>query len=369
MTFPYRLYLASQRWIAAVRFHLRRRAQHWIARGDAARDRKEWRQAQRYYRKALGWYPDSGIWVQYGHVLREDGQWPDAERAYRQAIAATPHNADAHMQLGHLKKSLGDTDAASRHYVEALRRDRNLTEADKGLRLLKGDVGVSRCFPPLSLEERIAAHFWWHSIDLGNGIVTPGRKAPKRMAIEFANTFGCLDLTGRSVLDIGAWNGGFSVEAIHRGATRVVALDHFTWNEPSYRGRETFDLVNEITGLEIEAIDIDLDSPQLSLAHLGRFDIVLFLGVFYHLRDPIAALREIAALAREALVVETLVERRLNPRPSMSFYPGAERSGDPTNWWGPNAACVLELLRQAEFSRIKVARGYARSRRVFHAFR
>ena len=268
-----------------------------------------------------------------------------------------------------MKQVQGDIDAARRYFTEALRRDKSLNGAEQALRAIGGKLDAGGVLAPLSLEERIASQFWWHSIDLGNGIVTPGHKDRRRMAIEFANTFGKLDLSGCSVLDIGAWTGGFSVEAARRGASRVVALDHYSWNAPQFRGREAFDLVNEITGLGIEAVDVDLDAPQLSLEHLGPFDVVLFLGVFYHLHDPIAGLREAAALAREALVVETLIERPLNPRPSMVFYPGAERGGDPTNWWGPNTACILELLRQAGFRRVEVTRGFGRSRRVFHAFR
>lgn len=369
MTLSYRLYSTLRRRIAKGRRYILRRAAYWVARGDAARDRREWRDAQRCYQKALRRRPDfDGIWIQYGHVLKEDGKSDAAETAYRRAITAAPHNVDAHLQLGHLKRSQGDSDAARRHYTEALRRDKSLAEAERALCAI-GTPGCGLPIPPLTQEERIASQFWWHSIDLGNGMVTLGRKDSRRMAIEFANTFGKLDLAGRSVLDIGAWTGGFSVEAARRGAARVVALDHYSWNAPQFRGREAFDLVNDITGLGIEAVDIDLDAPQLSLSHLGPFDVVLFLGVFYHLRDPLAGLREVAALASEVLVVETLIERSLNPRPSMIFYPGAERGGDPTNWWGPNLACVLELLRQAGFPRIEVTRGFGRSRKVFHAFR
>jgi tRNA (mo5U34)-methyltransferase len=370
MTLSYRLYAHLRRWIAGVHRYFWRRAEYWVTRGDAARDRRAWRDAQRFYRRALSRRPSlDGIWIQYGHVLKEDGQLTAAEQAYRRAVDTVPHNADALFQLGHLRQVQGDPDGAHRYFTEALRRDGSLNGAEQALRAIGGKPDAKGVLPPLSLEERVASQFWWHSIDLGNGIVTPGHKDRRRMAIEFANTFGKLDLSGRSVLDIGAWTGGFSVEAARRGANRVVALDHYSWNAPQFRGREAFDLVNEITGLGIEAVDVDLDAPQLSLEHLGPFDVVLFLGVFYHLHDPIAGLREAAALAREALVVETLIERPLNPRPSMVFYPGAERGGDPTNWWGPNTACILELLRQAGFRRVEVTRGFGRSRRVFHAFR
>jgi tRNA (mo5U34)-methyltransferase len=222
--------------------------------------------------------------------------------------------------------------------------------------------------------EEIRQHFWFHSIDLGRGVVTPGLKTLSTMVVEFGQTFDTLDLRGASVLDVGAWNGGFSAEAKRRGASRVAALDHYAWNFPRFRGRETFDLVNRTLGLGLEAFDIDLDAPQLSLAHLGQFDVVLFLGVFYHLRDPLHALREVAALAAKVLVVETHIEEGTDPRPSMIFYPGSELDNDPTNWWGPNRACVVSLLKTAGFARVETTASpelgkIGRSRAVVHAFR
>jgi len=224
----------------------------------------------------------------------------------------------------------------------------------------------------MSREEALAAvgsYVWWHSIDLGDGITTPGRKTPQLMATEFYNTFSKVDLTSKSVLDIGAWNGGFSVEAVRRGAVRVLALDNYTWNHEIFRGRETFEIVCRATGAKIEAADINLDQPRLKLSHLGEFDVVLFLGVFYHLMNPIGALWEIVPLVRELLIVETYIEPTTDPRPLMVFYPGAELVGDPTNWWGPNTALMIELLRAAGFPRIEVSAGAAPDRQVFHAYR
>jgi len=215
----------------------------------------------------------------------------------------------------------------------------------------------------------IAPYTWWHSIDLGGGVTTSGIKSAELMAVEFANTFSKADPRGKSVLDIGASDGGFSVEAARRGASRVVALDQYDSQLEYWRGRETIDLVCRATGIAIEAVAIDLDTPRLSLAHLGQFDIVLFLGVFYHLIDPIAALREIAPLAREVLVLETHVEETGDPRPLMIFYPGSELGGDATNWWGPNTACVRELLQIAGFNRIDISPGSAPDRQLFHAYR
>jgi tRNA (mo5U34)-methyltransferase len=221
-------------------------------------------------------------------------------------------------------------------------------------------------------DEMIAAidrHPWWHSIDLGNGVTTRGCKTAELMAIEFGNTFSALDLRGKSVLDIGASDGGFSLEAARRGAARVVALDQYDRQHGFWKGRETIDLVCRATGIAITVVAADLDSSRLNLAHLGEFDIVLFLGVFCHLIDPIAALREIAPLARERLILETRVEETADPRPLMICYPDARLACDPANWWGPNPACVHELLQIVGFSRIDVAVGSGVDQRVFHAHR
>lgn len=227
--------------------------------------------------------------------------------------------------------------------------------------------------PPISYEQ-IASHYWWHTIDLGNGLVTPGEQTREVMDSRFALTFDQLDLRGKTVLDVGAWDGGFSIEAKRRGAKRVIALDHVTWNMPDVRSRETFDLAVRACGLEIEAFDQDLDAPRLSFtdllsyAKLPAFDIVLFLGVFYHLMDPLAATRELAAITRETLVLETHLEDLSETRPAMIFYPGTELNEDPTNWWGPNRQCIEELLGLCGFNSIEFAMD-GRSRGFFHGYK
>ena len=70
--------------------------------------------------------------------------------------------------------------------------------------------------------------FWWHSVDLGDE-VTPGHKSPELLEHEWANLH-LPDLAGRSVLDVGCWDGWFSFRAEERGAARVVALDHYVWS-------------------------------------------------------------------------------------------------------------------------------------------
>ncbi len=222
----------------------------------------------------------------------------------------------------------------------------------------------------MTIAEEVEKYYWWHTIDLGDGVITPGRKSLDLMQLEAKTLFDGVDLRHKTVLDVGAWNGGFCVEAARRGAAKVVGLDHATWNNPRLHGRETFDLVSRATGNRFDAVDIDLDKPGLSLDFLAKFDIVLFSGVFHHLVDPIAATREIAALAKECLIVETHIETIASGgRPVMIFYPGAELSDDPTNWWGPNIECMIGLLNFFGFPHVTVRDGSGESRKVFHAYR
>jgi len=220
-----------------------------------------------------------------------------------------------------------------------------------------------------NLQEIVASYIWWHSIDLGNGIVTNGVNTLETMELRYQQTFSKIDLVGRTVLDVGTWNGGFAVEAWRRGASSVTGLDHFTWNNPYFRGRDTFNLTSSMTGASLKAIDRDLDDPKLDLSDIGKFDVVLFLGVFYHLKNPLSALREVSGTVKDVLALETHLERFSEDRPAMVFFPGAELAGDATNWWGPNTACIVELLKLMGFARIEISAGFGDTRGLFHAYR
>jgi len=218
------------------------------------------------------------------------------------------------------------------------------------------------------LAEQVGRLHWFHSIDLGGGIVTPGVKSLDVHRAEHAAFFDPVDVRGRTVIDVGAWNGAYSFEAKRRGAARVLATDHYTWTDPAFRGREAFELARSALRLDIESEEIDL--PDLSVERVGAFDVVLFLGVFYHLFDPIAGLANVAKLAREVLIVETHADALELDRPAMAFYPGAELAGDATNWWGPNPACMVALLKALGFAKVDAAWSLEIGHRaVFHAWR
>jgi len=220
----------------------------------------------------------------------------------------------------------------------------------------------------VDLQERVAALPWHHSIDLGGGVVTAGNKSAALCNDEAALIFDRVDLRGRSVLDIGAWNGFFSFEAKRRGAGRVLATDSYCWSHPDIKGREAFEIARSALGLEIDAREID--AIELSAETVGEFDVVLYLGVFYHRYDAIESLAKAARLAKELLIVETHLELRDVDAPAMVFFPGRELANDPTNWWGPNEHCMKELLLGHGFNEIEMTAHPAGSNRaIFHAWR
>lgn len=218
------------------------------------------------------------------------------------------------------------------------------------------------------LQSRVAALNWHHSIDLGGGVVTSGNKSAALCNLEAALVFDRVDLSGRTVLDIGAWNGFFSFEAKRRGASHVLATDSYCWSHPDIKGRETFDIARAALSLEVDAREID--ATDLSAETVGDFDVVLYLGVFYHRYDAIESLAKVARLAKDVLIVETHLELRDLDVPAMVFFPGRELANDPTNWWGPNEHCMKALLLGHGFKEVEMTAHPAGSNRaIFHAWR
>jgi tRNA (mo5U34)-methyltransferase len=202
-----------------------------------------------------------------------------------------------------------------------------------------------------ALRKRVDELLWHHQIDLGNGIVTPGKDPSDAKFAQLKLP----SLEGKTVLDIGAWNGYFSFAAERLGASRVVALDSFAWGGPagaSWGSQESFNLAREVLGSKVE--DVYCEVLDISPERIGRFDVVLFLGVLYHMRDPFLSLEKAASVCDELLVVESLADMLYTRRPAAAFYPGASMNNDVTNWWGPNPAAVVEMLKDLGFKRIEV---------------
>lgn len=228
---------------------------------------------------------------------------------------------------------------------------------------------------------------WWHSIDLGHGVVTPGTKPIETMRAEIDALGLPEDLSGKSVLDIGAWDGAFSFECERRGA-QVTALDHFIWScdldamqdylgecaragvhpeswekVPSVwrpdelPGKAGFDAAHRALGSSVEVVVGDF--MTMDLAALGTFDIVLHLGVLYHMPDPFDSLCRVATVAHDLAVIESemLVVPGAEHYAVCQFLAFDELGGDPTNWWVPNRTGLEHMLRSAGFARVEGGHG------------
>jgi tRNA (mo5U34)-methyltransferase len=220
------------------------------------------------------------------------------------------------------------------------------------------------------LEREIARFKWFHQIDFGDGVLSPGWIRADKIERMVRAFFGGRSLAGKSVLDIGCWDGPYSIAASRLGASRVLATDHHVWAE-GIGDRGAFELARARLAPEIEVMDISVD--ELSVERVGQFDIVLFAGVFYHLRDPIAALQRLAPIAREEFILESRlcgIPGQLTSKPLMRFYPGKELDGDPSNWWAPNPACMKALMRDVGFRDVQFSRPDRRFRRgIVHGTR
>jgi tRNA (mo5U34)-methyltransferase len=186
---------------------------------------------------------------------------------------------------------------------------------------------------------------WYHSIQLPDGQIIHGLQTLDQLRARLAQFPIPDDLRGRRVLDIGAWDGWFSFEMERRGAD-VVALDSTEHTR--------FRVARELLGSRVEYRIGDI--CRLSPRELGRFDIVLFFGVLYHLKHPLLALETVCDLTTGMAFVESYVTddgADLAAPPLMEFYETTELRGQFDNWVGPNTACLMAFCRTAGFARVR----------------
>jgi tRNA (mo5U34)-methyltransferase len=202
---------------------------------------------------------------------------------------------------------------------------------------------------------------WFHNIDL-NGVKT----APHHFLGDYPNIKWSrfrhsipADLTGKSVLDIGCNGGFYAIEMKRRGAARVVAID----SDERYLAQARF---------AAEVSDANIEFHEMSVYEVGqlreKFDVVLFMGVLYHLRHPLLALDVLRRdVTGDKLVFQSLIRGSERTPELQENYPFSEQkvfgregypvlhfvehryADDPTNWWIPNTACVEAMLRSAGF--------------------
>ena len=185
---------------------------------------------------------------------------------------------------------------------------------------------------------------WFHRFEVVPGMVTPGVYDPAPLLERLPLPD---DLSGKRVLDIGARDGFFSFEAERRGAD-VLALDFMPAE------RTGFGVAAKLLGSSVE-YRVD-NVYNLSPERHGQFDLVLCLGVLYHLRNPLLGLDRIWGVTKRDMLLETQIragrKRRVGGvaterEPLMEFHPEDSLNSDHTNWWSPNPPALRAMLESA----------------------
>jgi tRNA (mo5U34)-methyltransferase len=203
---------------------------------------------------------------------------------------------------------------------------------------------------------------WFHNMNLNGEWTAPRHYLGDfpRVKWERIQTVIPADLSGATVLDIGCNAGFYSLELKSRGADLVVAID----SDPRYLAQAR---------LAAQTRDLEIDFREMSVYDVDslhrRFDLVLFMGVLYHLRHPLLALDLIGEhVVDHHLLFQSLLRGDDSTAKIDADYPFSETdifsrpgypvlhfvensySHDPTNWWIPNCACAEAMLRSAGFA-------------------
>jgi len=228
--------------------------------------------------------------------------------------------------------------------------------------------------------------FWWHSIDVGGGVVSNGQRSAEQVRRQWED-LKLPELRGKTVLDINTWDGFFAFEAEKHGASSVCALDFYMWAmdlqehrrhwkecqeknvipEPYHEmpyfkpaelpGKRGFDVAHQLRGSNVKSLVADFMNTDLE--RLGKFDVVLFLGSLYHMENPLESLKRLATVTRELAVIET--QAALVPgyehHSLCEFFESNELNGDVSNWWAPNEMALCGMCRAAGFPRVDVVSG------------
>jgi len=197
-------------------------------------------------------------------------------------------------------------------------------------------------------SKELAEKGWYHSFELPDGTSIEGYNKIGWLRTRYSRFPIPSDLTGRRVLDIGAWDGWFTFEAERHGAA-VTSIDCI----------EVPNFLEIHRRLDSKADYRILDFYELPEAGLGVFDHVFCLGILYHLKHPLLALEIVCALTTDTAVVESFVidpdnwQEHQDQVPTMEFYETDELGNQLDNWIGPSVSCLMAMCRAAGFARVE----------------
>lgn len=221
------------------------------------------------------------------------------------------------------------------------------------------------------LQTAIASHVWYHTIDLGDGVITPGwfDLRPIVDALPWP------DVVGKRCLDVGTYDGFLAFELERRGAAEVVAVDisdHALWDWPPDMRATGPENLASLAGpdknrgfrIAAEALGSSVELKPLSVYDLdphalGTFDVITCGSLMLHLREPLRALEAIRGVCGGMFLSTETVDLELTalaPRWPVARLNG---SGDLCQWWTPNVAGHRRMLFAAGFAIERTTRPYA----------
>ena len=275
--------------------------------------------------------------------------------------------------------------------------------------LLRDVENFNRRAADLGLGD-LHGYYWYHTVDLPDGLTTPG-------IYDFRATYPCFlfpeQMRGLRVLDIGSATGFFAFEFWKRGAEVVSvdlpsleALDRFPGQNVEHVLREIehmmfpetaeasrglarkysaeqlyffllegpFEFCRKLLGADIRRCRSSV--YDLTEAKVGTFDLVFMGDILLHTINPLAALTAVAPLCRGTLVLAQVMPEAGDGKPAMLYVGGGDPEFDEVQWWWPNQACLVELLKKFRFSTVTEAgrhtgtlrsSGYVFDRTILHA--
>lgn len=215
------------------------------------------------------------------------------------------------------------------------------------------------------IRRQMQQYSWYHTIDLGHGIVTPGQYDHRPLLQHYGIPD---DLSGKTVLDVGPAHGFFAFEFEKRGAERVVTVELPRWSEHdgSAELKQAFvadnvDTANE--GYLHDALAFAIRARQsrveqffssvydLQPDNVGTFDIVFCGSLLIHLTDPLRALYALRRVTREHAIVATVIDpARFGGRRPRAYFHGTPKG---QAFWAPNMACLEQWAIAAGFKRVE----------------
>jgi len=216
----------------------------------------------------------------------------------------------------------------------------------------------------LPLAEQVAATRWYHTIELGEGVVTPGPFDHRPVVEHYGIP---QDLTGKRCLDAATANGFWAFEFERRGGT-VVALDIPSISDwdfpegtpplpttaPDAHAAAAFGVAHRALGSQVQLVRRNLYT--MDPGDLGTYDFVHMADVLLHLRNPLDALRRLRGLTAPggSALIADVFDPELDGM-VVRYLGGFEN----LIWWTPSLDCLVQLVYDAGFRTVEVITTYA----------